>query len=135
SWTIDQNVKDLAEKLRSETADAKARDREKPFMISDVCPLTPAPASEFAPGGGLQRFRLAPTADLPYPTPEMEKALLDERTKPPKTALVLADEPKDTYYVVALLSRNVKSDSSFKDEVYSPFSLGRARQAVLNEFQ
>jgi hypothetical protein len=65
----------------------------------------------------LTPFVIRPSENLRYPTPEIGKTLLDERTKPVKTVVVLSDAPKDTYYVATLVKRDVKTDSDYKIEV------------------
>jgi hypothetical protein len=136
AFVIEQNVRDLAENLRSEFADPKARDRIKVFQIPGVAPLAQSanPTSPFAAFGGLHPFALTPTNDIPYPTAEMTKKLLDERTKSPKTTFVLADEPKDTYYVVTLLRRDPKTPGDFRFDVYRDIGMGPTRDAVLQKF-
>ena len=44
----------------------------------------------------------------------MGQKVLDERTKPVKTVLVLADEPKDIYFVATLMKREMKTDREFQ---------------------
>src|SRR5581483_5687951 len=77
-------------------ADAKALEKVRRFALPDVAPLAPADrmnvAAMTAPES-LRPFGLAPSQDIPYPTREMVKALLEERTKPVGTAVVLPDAP------------------------------------------
>jgi hypothetical protein len=135
---ISQNVKDLAETLKAEFTDPKAKERIKVFSLSGVAPLTqamPNPSNPFAAMGGLQRFMLTPTNDIPYPTADMTKALLDHRTDPPKTSFVVVDEPKDTYYVATVVYRSPKSPEDFRFDVYRDIGFGQTRAAVMSEFQ
>jgi hypothetical protein len=110
------------------------------FTLPGVAPLTPAgvdPNNPFATPGALQRFVLTPTNDIPYPTPDMTQKLLDQRTKPPKTTFVLADEPKDTYYVFTVIYRSEKTPENFREEVYRDVGFGplaQSRAVVLGEF-
>jgi hypothetical protein len=135
---ISQNVKDLAENLKNEFADPKAKERVKVFSLSGVAPLTqsaPSPSNPFAALGGLQPFRVMPTNDIPYPAADMTQALLEHRADPPKTTFVMVDEPKDTYYVATVVYRSLKSPEDFRFDVYRDIGFGQTRAAVINEFQ
>jgi len=94
------------------------RGMEFPDPLLNVAPKVVL--TGFGPNPILMDFHLTPTADLKYPTDDMRKALLAERTKPVGTPLVLADAPKDTYYVAVVLHRDVRSPETFKREVYAP---------------
>ena len=85
----------------------------KVFVLDKVAPI---PVDTAAAG---QPFRLTPTNDIPYPTKDMEKALLDERTKPVKTVLLQPDQPKDIFYVFVLAKRDEKSVEDFRRDVYA----------------
>lgn len=136
-----QNLSDEEKVLRDEfRTNEKAEGRVKFFDIDAVAPL--APHTDMNPFGGggktVRPFRLEASANIPYPTLEMEKALLDERTKPPGTTLVLADRPKDTYYVAVNTKRHVLTPREFNFEVFSPMAgqsgTGRGiRQAYTRE--
>lgn len=115
-------VMQLQYELQSDIKDPKAQRQATRFAINGVAPLTSGPT------GQLARYELIPSENLPYPTIEMETALLENRDKPPKTVLVLPDAAKDTYYVATLLRRDLKTPTDFKFEVYSQF--GRARQML-----
>jgi len=104
--------------------------RDEPFMIRGVAPLSTVadPTGEkglqadlFRPTmpSQLQPFQIRASENLRYPTNEFAKTLMDNRTKPVKTVEVLTDAPKDTYYVVTLVKRDVKTDSDYKLEVAS----------------
>jgi len=110
--------------------DAKAADRAKQFAIPDVAPLVPSPMGAMGGmgTGQLQPFQLRESDNIPYPTPEMRAALLDNRDKPPKTVLVLPDAPKDTFYVATLIKRDLKTPDEFKINVYS--RLGNANSIL-----
>lgn len=128
---VNQNVTELVGRLKAEFPDPKAQERVKTFLLRDVAPLTqPDRGNPMAMFSGMQRFTLSPTNNIPYPTPEMSKALLDHRTDPAKTTFVLADAPKDTYYVVRVVQRNEKTADDFRRDVYQGF-IAPARDAVL----
>ncbi len=122
-------INEEADKLRAEFADPKARDRVEPFPIRGVAPLTTVenPTEEKGldqlfpqrSSGQLRPFQLPASENLKYPTNEFGRALLEERTKGPKTVLVLTDGPKDIYYVVTLLNRSLKEQTDFQP-VYNP---------------
>lgn len=122
---------DAQGKLRTVTPDPKADARVKFFEMSNVCPL--APVTDFSTAsapGGVRPFSLAPSTNIPYPTSEMARTLIDERTKPVKTTLVLTDAPKDTYYVAVLSGRSEKDLLSFKTSVYAESQTAAARRMV-----
>jgi hypothetical protein len=137
-WEIERSLNDQqAEVLRLST-DPKVQEKVKRFKLLDVAPLS-RPA-RIDPTGmnmpeGLRPFQLTPSANIPYPTPEMQKALLDERTKGVRTALVLPDLPKDTYYVAAVANRQVKTDGDFADAVYKETAPPGSRDVVRRQFQ
>lgn len=134
---ISQNVKDLAEGLKGEFTDPKAKERVKVFTVPGVAPLAqtaPDRNNPFAMTGGMQRFMVTPTSDIPYPSADMTKQLLDERTKPAKTAFVMVDEPKDTYYVGTVVYRSPKTQDDFKFDVYRDIGFGQTRATVMSEY-
>ncbi|MBN9118375.1 MAG: hypothetical protein J0I06_04300 [Planctomycetes bacterium] len=120
-------IRDQQFRLQLEIKDKKAEQRATIFTINNVCPLVMGPG-QFGQPGQLMPFVLPETENVPYPTIEMETALLDNRDKPAKTVLVLPDAPKDTYYVATLVRRELKTPFEFKNDVYSQF--GRARQVL-----
>lgn len=131
---IVQNLRELANKLNDEMTNPKAKAMVHIFDIENVCPLS---GSEFQRPP--HEFFIPPSKDIPYPTKEMRQTLLDERTKPPKTTFVLADGPKNVYYVVTLKTRQEKTERDFQ-MIYSDFSIGgmnmftEARQIVLGSY-
>jgi hypothetical protein len=135
-----QNVFDADKVLRVEFgANEKALERIKLFDLEKVSPLVASQdTNPFGGGGGttLEPFELEPSANIPYPTAEMTKTLVDERTKPLGTVLVLADRPKDMVYVVVLTNRRVLTPKDFSYEVYSPLGgqrgLGGAVRSSFN---
>ena len=76
-----------------------------------------------------------PEPRFAYPTPEMEKALLENRFPVPghPTAFVMVDRPKDTYYVAVVAQRLEKNDADFSRSVYSETGVSGARAAVTTE--
>jgi hypothetical protein len=138
-------LEDELAKLRSEFADPKARERTAGFLVDGVAPLTmvanPTGRSGLhpplfpAPGGQLQPFNFIPTVNVKYPSLAMVRELVESRTKPPKSVLVLPDEPKDVYYVVTLLKRDVKKDTDFAREVYDAGPRNPTRDIVLDQFR
>lgn len=141
-FLLPQVVADEAYKFQTEIAitNRKALARVKPFTINDVCPLAPADLTDrdpfqpnASPFGRVQEFRLSESDNIPYRTDEMEKALLDNRDKPSKTVFVMADAPKDTYYVATLLSGRMRTPEDFKQFVYSP--AGPAHNVITQLYQ
>jgi hypothetical protein len=131
---IDQNMLELANALRNEIADPKAKERVKAFPIGSVAPLS---------GGdmmGYRKFEIGESKNIPYPPKNMADTLLEERTKPPKTTFIIADAPKDTYYVVTLKSRSLKSVEDFYFSVYLNLQMpggsptAQARQQIVGNF-
>lgn len=117
-----QNVFDEDKILRDEfRGDDKAVERIKLFDIDNVAPLAPGTEMNQFGGSGktVRPFRLDPTSNIPFPTPDFEKLLLDRRTDAPGTVFVVADKPKDMYYVVTLTRRQVLTPKEFNYEVYS----------------
>jgi hypothetical protein len=129
-----QTIKDQAEIFRSKFGgDEKAIARTKEFSIRGVCPITSIAENPTAQKGidwlmvqGLpphtgpyRFFRLAfrPSENLKYPSEEFEKAIMDERTKDPRTVLVLPDAPKDTYFVTTLIKREEKTTADYNFEI------------------
>jgi PHD/YefM family antitoxin component YafN of YafNO toxin-antitoxin module len=113
------------------TPDPKAADRVKFFELMGVCPLSPVMDVGTGRPGSVRPFTLTPTTNIPYPTNDMAKSLIDERTNPVKTTLVLADTPKDVYYVAVLSGRSEKDFASFKESVYSVSETAAARDVVV----
>src|SRR5262249_33187837 len=61
-------------------------------------------------------------------------ALHDDRTKGPNHVFVLPDAPKDTFYVVTLVKREVKTDADFKLEVTGPLGRQMGGAVVQRDF-
>ncbi|AWM39660.1 hypothetical protein GobsT_19900 [Gemmata obscuriglobus] len=151
SVTLHQAVAEQANKLQSEIpAGNKAYFRAKAFEIDNVSPLTPIDLASLSPevlqqmfsqgmnlAGRLQPFGLNESENIPYPTREFVSALIDNRDKPFKNALVLPDAPKDTFYVAVLVRPStdplaLQSADSFAKDVYPPTA---PKHAVINEFR
>src|SRR4029079_8466981 len=103
-FLILQNMADLQAQLLASTTNPKAKALVKTFSIDNVAPfqitMDMSGMQMGRPGGEtVVPFRLAPSNDMLYPTPEMSKQRLDERIKPPRTVFVQIDQPKDSYYV------------------------------------
>jgi hypothetical protein len=124
--TVISLLLDQSSQLESEFAkDPAARDRIKPFHIQGVCPLTTVgsptafngliPSFAGPPPGQMHEFRFPPSENVKFPAREMGQKLLDERTKPVKTVLVLTDEPKDIYFVTTLMKRDEKQSWEFQN--------------------
>jgi hypothetical protein len=123
-FLIGANMTDLAFQLQLKSLDPKAKELIKSFRVDNVAPLAVMKdLSGMSMGGGggetLQQFFLAPSNEVPYPTLEMTKQLLEERTKPVKTSFVMIDQPKDNYYVAVLMDRRERSAEEFRAHVYS----------------
>jgi hypothetical protein len=128
-FAITQFVADKSHELNREYTNPKVKEQTKWFSIRDVAPLVPATSlMARIRGAQLEPFNLQPTEKLPYPTPEMEKELLENRDKPLKTVLVLPDAPHDTFYVATLAGRKLKTAEEFKFDVFSPTGPARAIQ-------
>jgi hypothetical protein len=149
--TLPFTLLDQSNALAAEFAkDPRARDRIMPFVIEGVCPLTTvanpsarkgiyadANPSSFA---ALQPFQFPPSENVKYPSRTMGQTVLDERTKDVKTVLVLPDEPRDIYFVVTLMKRDMKTDREFQavmtqdDEIMRRMGRPSNKMTVLNAY-
>jgi hypothetical protein len=137
-FEIEHLLRDKQYEVMKLTTDPKVQDKVKEFKLLDVAPLATAGQADISMmmmPGGLRPFHLEPSANIPYPTREMEKALLDERTKGVRTTLVLPDQPKDTYYVAVVADRQVKTDDDFARSVYGEGMMSGAREIVRAQFR
>ncbi|MDW8243842.1 MAG: hypothetical protein RMJ88_11575 [Thermogemmata sp.] len=133
------------ERLRfaSRFTEPAARDRIRPFLIEGVAPLTPIPNPTAQPlfpliptlPQPLQPFRIVPSDNVKYPARDMAQTLLDKRTEPPKTVFLLHDEPRDHFYVVTVLQRDVKSRLEFENAVLRAPTNDPNRNIILSTFQ
>jgi len=143
-----------AQKLRGEFGtDGKAQERIREFRIDGVAPLTTntRPTARPLLGfnaqtpsiGQLRPFGIGEGENMKYPSQELVTTLILERKKPVKTVLVLPDAGKNTFFVVTLLKRDVKSEDEFKSAVYNRPDRSRTddsggdntREAVLGSFR
>ena len=118
-FQINGYLVDKQKEFQARFPDPKERDKVRLFAMPDVAPVQLSVNPSAMGMGGPRPFQLAPSNDILYPTQDMAKALLDERTKPVNTVLVLADQPKDTYYVAVLADRREKSAEQFRIDVYT----------------
>lgn len=151
-FSITQNMSDLQFQLQIKALNPKARELVKSFRIDNVAPYQiTRDLSGMSMGGGggetIVPFRLAPTNEVPFPTADMTKQLLDDRTKPIKTVFVMIDQPKDSYYVTVVSDRRERSPEEFRAHAYGTLqrsqvggqvagemarvSFGRARDSIL----
>jgi hypothetical protein len=109
--TLDRLLNDYYFDLQRDAKDPKVAAQVKKFKIDAVAPLVT--------GFRMQPYQLRESNDIPYPTPEMATALVDNRDKGFKTTLVLPDAPKDTYYVAVLMRRDPKGPDEYERNVAS----------------
>jgi hypothetical protein len=123
-------------KLKAEQKDQAAMERVRYFELDKVAPIVTVRG--FQPGRDqISEFSLQRTEDMPYPTPQMVKDLLDHRDKDIPTAVVMVDNPKDMYYVAVLGAKNDRRPFEYAQGVYMPFGpmQGLMGQRVRNDFQ
>ncbi|MDB5306996.1 MAG: hypothetical protein JWO38_1198 [Gemmataceae bacterium] len=132
-FIIAQDMADMQAQLQKQATDPKAKDRVRLFRIDNVAPIQIVPGVGGVGTDTIRPFQLTPTTDLPYPTQEMVKVLIEERTKPPKTVLVQPDQPKDTYYVIALLKREERDPDQFKS-TFGGFGRGQVPTQLRGAF-
>ena len=124
---------DLQLQLQATLTDPAAKDRVKLFRIDDVAPLQIGPG---VPGSGMaksvQPFQVTASDNIPYPTPDMTKTLLDDRTKPAKTVAVLPDQPKDTYYVFVVADRKERLVDEFRSDMYGGAGQNPVTRAIMS---
>lgn len=137
-FEIERELNDKRYEVLKLSDDPKVQEKVKRFTVRDVAPL--APNAQFdptgmTPPGGVRPFQLERSANIPYPTADMRKALLDERKKGVRTVAVLPDQPKDTYYVAAVADRQVKTDDDFARAVYGEGLMAGAREMVRRQYQ
>lgn len=134
-------LRDRQAELQAKAADPAGKERVKLFRVDKVAPLVVADDPTqvmMGTGGQLRGFEFRESADIPYPTREMGKALLDGRTAPPKTVTVLPDRPKDTFYVAVVGDRREKSADEFRVALMaaglSRGGMPTLKDSVMNEF-
>ena len=132
---IEQTLRDFRSKLEERVADPKAKEQVRLFEIENVAPFQiKADMTGMNPGQNIQPFMLMPTKDIPYPTAEMQKSLLEERTKPVSTVFMLPDQPKDRFYVFVLTDRSEKQVSDFIS-MYDSFMHMQVRQGLAQAYR
>ncbi|MCE9566119.1 MAG: hypothetical protein K8U57_29205 [Planctomycetes bacterium] len=120
--------------------------RGTPFVIRGVAPMTTNPDPTGDSGfdvqmlhagspGRLTPFQVHPSENLRYPTFEFANALLQDRTKDFKFVSVMPDAPKDTYYVVTLVKRDVKREDNYKFEVTGDFAKHTGGSQVISRYR
>lgn len=130
------HMRDLQEQLQARFPDPKAKERVRLFRLDNVAPEQITPDFTGRSSGNVTPFQLAPSSDIPYPSKEMQKTLLEERTKPAKTVLVMADQPQDTYYVFVLAERKEKTVADYRAQMLgSGLSRNPIEQTVVREYQ
>lgn len=91
-------------------------------VLDGVGPLKTLPDPTGQGQMQLNEFQLTPTAEIPYPTLEMQKKLLEQQKGPLANAEILVDDPKSNYYV-SVLERDTKNSSGqFSFMIYRPIS-------------
>ena len=134
-----QNLVDMQAQLQAKSTDPKAREKVKLFRLDNVAPMPISPDfSGRSMSGSVAYFRVTPTKDIPYPTADLHKALIEERTKPPKTVFTQSDRPKDSYYVIALLNRTVYDDARYRHHMMglaAAFGGNQVHDGIAGEFQ
>jgi hypothetical protein len=122
--------------MKAAVKDKEAMDRVKYFEFDRVAPLVAG--QMFQPGRApVESFRVTPNENIPYPTVEMTVELLKNREKDVPTAVVLADQPKDNYYVAVLTQKFDRKPFEFGLSVYAPSRTpgGDVGDAVRSNFQ
>jgi hypothetical protein len=135
SFQISQKLREARAQLESRATDPKAKERVRLFDIENVAPFQiKADRTGMSMGPSIQPFLYTPTKDIPYPTQEMQKLLLEDRTKPVKTVFMLPDQPKDRFYVFVLTDRRERSVGDFGG-VYDSAMYGQVRQALAQAYR
>ncbi len=102
--------------------DAQAKVRT--FDIDDVAPITRSVLPTSSGQGAVREFTLQRDANTPFPTIEMVATLLNAKDSPPSTTVVMADAPRDTYYVATLVYRKEADPGTFASLVYGEQARG-----------
>ncbi len=132
--TIFQKLMDQKAEFAAKFSDESAKGRIKYHEISDVAPLT----NQTLPMAGREMvmpFVLAPSAEIPFPTPQMTVDLLQTRQKPLSSSVVLVDQPEDRFYVATLLNKQERSPEEFGLTVYGSPLFGDMGQAISRRHQ
>lgn len=120
--TIVQKLLDLHKETEGKFTKPEQKARVKFFEIDQVAPLvdTPLPMAARTSVGS---FQLTPNTNIPYPSQEMAQKLVEHRSQPLSTPLVLANAPENTYYVAVLLNRAQRDASQFGYQIYNAPSM------------
>ncbi len=118
---------DLQTELQGKFADPKGKERVKLFKLDNVAPIQIL--NDFS--GMARPFSLLGIPEIPYPSPDMAKKLLDERNAPVKTVFVVPDAPKDVYYVFALAGKQERGVEEFRQNLFAQQGRGPVRELVL----
>jgi hypothetical protein len=128
---LDRLLRDVHEKYVSAAAGGSLEKgmRASYFLETNVAPFPDTPEStgfnaRYGP------YRLKPRKELKYPSAAMESALLENKDKPLGTTLVLADQPKDVYYVATVKGRADRGSESFVSAVYRQPAMTQLAQEV-----
>jgi hypothetical protein len=122
--------------MKAAQTDKAAMDRIRYFEFDKVAPLVGG--QMFQPGRApVESFRVLPDERIPYPTADMTTELIKNREKDVPTAVVLADQPKDNYYVAVLTQKFDRKPYEFGLGIYAPSRTpgGDIGDAVRNLFE
>jgi hypothetical protein len=141
--TLKYLVDDEHIKFASRFTDPAARERIRPFLIEGVAPLSPVANPTAQPlfpliptiPQPLRPFRIIPSDHIKYPARDMTTAVLERRTQPPQSVFLLHDEPRDHFYVVTILQRDLKSRLEFENALLRAPANDPNRNLVLNSYQ
>lgn len=122
---------DVEGTLKARWPDPKAQQGIKVFAIPDVAPYVTPMNFQGGMATEIRDFRLEPSSNIPYPTPEMQKQLLEERSKPINSTFVMSDLPKENYYVAAVAERREKSPIEFEQTVFNAPTFSPVRNRVM----
>jgi hypothetical protein len=137
-FEIEQKLRDARAQFAGQFSSPQAKERVKYFEIDGVAPLVPGSGMQNAmiPGRDtVGPFQLMPSENIPYPSQAMAEALVTNKDKPLSTALVVADQPEDAYYVAVLANRNEARPEDFYAKVYSPIASGELAATIFRRHQ
>ena len=128
-FEIEQKLRDKRAAFAGRFPSPPAQEKVKYFEVAEVAPIVTQRG--IMPGQEqVSAFQLARSENVPYPTPKMEEELLAAKEKPLSTAVTMADNPEDTYYVAVLIHRSEKSADEFGQDVYHPNLAFQARPVL-----
>ncbi len=116
---VDAIVSDVYLQSLSRYPSIEEKARAVRFELQDVAPIS-IPEQRFT-GQAVQPrpFQLLPTKTMPYPTPQMQQQLLENKDDKPATTLVLHGNSKDRFYVAVLKHRQDRRSDDFYNQVYN----------------